>query len=132
MNKLSGLRFRKPTFVLLALLLLPLTPQLADNSFEARAHALALRDQDSPRVLEMPQGVRRRRRARVDRRRRRGIRSAFKRAGKSAGRGGKRFGQNVARGRVVRGGREFGKGMGGFGKHTGKGVKRTMQRVFKP
>ena len=53
-------------------------------------------------------------------------------AGKSAGRGGKRLGQNVARGRVARGGKEFGKGMGGFGKHTGKGIGRTMRRVFKP
>jgi hypothetical protein len=85
---------------------------------------------EGPRVLT-PQGTRRRR-WRSERRRHRGIRSSFKRAGKSAGRGGKRLGQNVARGRVLRGGKEFGKGMGGFGKHTGKGVARTMRRVFKP
>lgn len=98
------------------------------SAVEARAAAPA---QEGPRVLTPPPGTRRRR-WRSEGRRRRGIRSAFKRAGKSAGRGGKRLGQNLARGRVLRGGKEFGKGMGGFGKHTGKGVARTMRRVFKP
>ena len=99
-------------------------------SLTIEAHA-AVAPQEGPRVLPAPQGTRRRR-WRNEGRRRRGIRSAFKHAGKSAGRGGKRLGQNVARGRVLRGGREFGKGMGGFGKHTGKGISRTMRRVFKP
>ena len=121
---------RQLTSALLALLL---NVPCAGASFTTRALALAARSgQESPRVLPPP-GVRRRRRVRREGRRgRHGIRSAFKRAGKSAGRGGKRFGQNVARGRVVRGGKELGKGMGGFGKHTGKGVARTMRRVFKP
>ena len=75
----------------------------------------------------------RRRRVRGDRRRgSRGIGGAFKKAGQSAGRGGKRFGVNVAKGRPVRGGKELGKGMGGFGKHTGIGIGRTMKRVFTP
>jgi hypothetical protein len=120
---------RKLLFALFALMLV--TPGvISPSAVWARAYGAA-QEQEGPRVLTPPQG-RRRRRWRAEGRRRRGIRSAFKRAGKSAGRGGKRFGQNVARGRVLRGGREFGKGMGGFGKHTGKGVSRTMRRVFKP
>ena len=115
----------------LFVLLLITTFNVASFTVEARAAVAALAQEEGPRVLSAPQGTRRRR-WRSERRRRRGIRSAFKRAGKSAGRGGKRLGQNVARGRVVRGGREFGKGMGGFGKHTGKGIGRTMRRVFKP
>lgn len=120
---------RKLLFAVLALLL-----ALTCASFDAPARSSSAQDEgNNARVLTMPQREGRRRRVRGDRpRSRRGIRSAFKKAGKSAGRGGKRFGQNVARGRVVRGGKEFGKGMGGFGKHTGKGVSRTMRRVFKP
>lgn len=87
----------------------------------------------TPRVLNPPPGGRRRRvRGDRPRRGRHSIRSAFARAGKSAGRGGKRFGQNIGHGRPIRGGKELGKGMGGFGKHTGRGVGRTMRRVFKP
>jgi hypothetical protein len=82
------------------------------------------------RVMSVP--GKRHRRVRADRPRGRGIRTSFKKAGRSAGRGGKRFGKNVGHGRPVRGGKEFGKGMGGFGKHTGKGVARTAKRVAKP
>ena len=110
------------------LLALPLTLDL----FQPRTYARVLRAQDEGQERVMTVPVRRRRRVRRDRGRHRGIRSAFKKAGKSAGHGGKRFGQNMARGRPVRAGKEFGKGMGGFGKHTGKGVGRTMRRVFKP
>jgi hypothetical protein len=35
----------------------------------------------------------------------------------------------MARGRPLRAGKEFGKGMGGFGKHTGKGTARTGKKV---
>lgn len=87
--------------------------------------------QDERRVLRVP-GNGRRRRVRPEGRRRRGIKSAFARAGRGAGRGGKRFGQNMAKGRPVRAGKELGKGMGTFGKYTGKGVARTTKRVFKP
>jgi hypothetical protein len=121
----------KLPLALLTLLLLLLSPSLNYSSPQA-ARALALQEQESPRVLRRPQGARHRR-VRGDRRRgRHSIRRSFARAGRSAGRGGKRFGQNVARGRLARGGKEFGKGMGGFGKHTGRGVGRTMRRVFKP
>jgi hypothetical protein len=119
--------------LLMTLIALAMAWPLAFNLFEPSAAASARPAQDESergRVLRAPGN--RRRRVRRDRGRHRGIRSAFKKAGKSAGRGGKLFGQNIARGRVVRGGKEFGKGMGGLGKHTGKGVGRTMRRVFKP
>ncbi len=87
--------------------------------------------QDERRVLSVP-GNGRRRRVRSERRRSRGIKGAFARAGRGAGRGGKRFGQNIAKGRPVRAGKELGKGMGTFGKYTGKGVARTTKRVFTP
>jgi hypothetical protein len=114
-----------------ALLVLTFITSGVVGPLAAEARAAGVGQDEGPRVLTPPQGPRRRR-WRSERRRHRGIRSSFKRAGKSAGRGGKRLGQNVARGRVLRGGKEFGKGMGGFGKHTGKGVSRTMRRVFKP
>lgn len=128
---------RTPFSALIALLLL--TAMAGINLFQPNALALSMwpagarlgQDEGQrPRVMTVPTG--RRRRIRRDRGRHRGIRSAFKKAGKSAGRGGRRFGTNMARGRPVRAGKEFGKGMGGFGKHTGKGIGRTMRRVFKP
>ena len=114
-----------------ALLALTFTTPGVSGPLAVAAQVFTAAQDEGPRVLTPPQG-KRRRRWRSERRRHRGIRSSFKRAGKSAGRGGKRLGQSVARGRVLRGGKEFGKGMGGFGKHTGKGVSRTMRRVFKP
>lgn len=115
-----------------ALTALLLALPFALNPFQYRAVATILRSQDDTqrRVMTVP-GTRRRR-VRRDRARGRGIRHSFKKAGKSAGRGGKRFGQNMARGRPVRAGKHLGKGMGGFGKHTGKGIGKTMRRVFKP
>lgn len=103
-------------------------------SFEtaARARALQTDEPQQRRVLRIPDNGQRRRPIRPDRPRRRGIKNAFARAGRGAGRGGKRFGQNMARGRPVRAGKELGKGMGTFGKYTGKGVARTAKRVFKP
>lgn len=97
----------------------------------APAYAAALQEQQERRVLRVP-GNNRRRRIRGDRPRGRGIGSAFKKAGKSAGHGGKRFGQNMARGRPVRAGKEFGKGMGSFGKNVGKGMARVGKRIAKP
>ncbi len=116
-----------------ALIALFLALPLALNPFSSEAEANAFTSQDDaqqPRVMSVPGN--RRRRVRRDRARGGGIRHSFKKAGKSAGRGGKRFGQNMARGRPVRAGKHLGKGMGGFGKHTGKGIGKTMRRVFKP
>jgi hypothetical protein len=120
----------RKVFLLLFALLLALP--FAHTAYNPLASARVLQDgQDGRRVLSVPSDGRRRR-VRSERRRSRGIKGAFARAGRGAGRGGKRFGQNIAKGRPVRGGKELGKGMGTFGKYTGKGVARTAKRVFKP
>lgn len=119
MHRLSALTFA---------LLIALSGLLADTTATA---ARRIQDQDSGdrRVITVPGA--RRRRVRGDTPRHRGIRASFKEAGKSAGRGGKRLGQNMADGRPVRGGKEFGKGMGGFGKHVGKGSGKIGKRIGK-
>ena len=120
-------------FFLLLAVLLALPCAFTAYNPTLRARALQGQDgQDERRVLRVPNDGQRRRRVRSERRRRRGIKNAFGRAGRGAGRGGKRFGQNMAKGRPVRAGKELGKGMGTFGKYTGKGVARTTKRVFKP
>src|SRR5918911_3134962 len=71
---------RKLLFALFALMLV--TPGvISPSAVWARAYGAA-QEQEGPRVLTPPQG-RRRRRWRAEGRRRRGIRSAFKRGGKS-------------------------------------------------
>lgn len=117
-------------FLLLSALLLALPCAYAAHN--PLLSARLLQDgQDERRVMTVPSDGRRRR-VRREGRRGRGIKSAFARAGRGAGRGGKRFGQNIAKGRPVRGGKELGKGMGTFGKYTGKGIARTAKRVFTP
>lgn len=56
----------------------------------------------------------------------------FKGTGKETGRAGKSLGHNVRHGRVVRGGKHFGKHMGRAGKHLGKGTAKTVKKVVKP
>ncbi|HEX8773396.1 MAG TPA: hypothetical protein VF735_07285 [Pyrinomonadaceae bacterium] len=111
-------------------------PQLGQSLGARPLAAPLLRAQDGQgrRVMRVDGNGRRRRRVRGEFRRRkgRGIKSAFARAGRGAGRGGKRFGQNMARGRPVRAGKELGKGMGTFGKHTGKGIARSVRRAVTP
>ncbi|MEP6718800.1 MAG: hypothetical protein ABJB21_06650 [bacterium] len=77
--------------------------------------------------------VRRRRRVHGDwgRRRHRGIGHAYKQAGLSAGHGGRRFGKHMWHGRPIHAGAAFGRGMGGFGKHFGKGTARVGKRIVK-
>jgi hypothetical protein len=79
------------------------------------------------------QGVRRRRRVHGDfgRRRHRGIRHEYKEAGLSVGHGGRRFGKHMRHGRPLHAGGAFGRGMGGFGKHFGKGSARVGKRIVK-
>jgi hypothetical protein len=127
---MEGILMRR---VFLLLLAVALTWPCAFAAFNPVASARSLQDngQDERRVLRVPSNGRRRR-VQPEGRRRRGIKNAFGRAGRGAGRGGKRFGQNMARGRPVRAGKELGKGMGTFGKYTGKGIARTSKRVFKP
>ncbi|HEY6188136.1 MAG TPA: hypothetical protein VIW80_10680 [Pyrinomonadaceae bacterium] len=125
--------FVRRLFVIV-LALLFVAPQLGQN-VGASPLERAVREQDNQgrRVMRVPDNGRRRRvRGEFRRRRGRGIKSAFARAGRGAGRGGKRFGQNMARGRPVRAGKELGKGMGTFGKHTGKGVARSVRRAVTP
>jgi hypothetical protein len=73
----------------------------------------------------------RRRKVRGDRRRSRGIGGAYASAGKGAARGAKGFASNISRGRVLRAGKELGKGMGEFGKQTGIGTARVGKKVGK-
>jgi hypothetical protein len=80
-------------------------------------------------------GVQRRRRRRVrgdwGRRRHRGIGHEYKEAGLSVGHGGRRFGKHMRHGRPLHAGGAFGRGMGGFGKHFGKGTARVGKRIAK-
>ncbi|MEO7506379.1 MAG: hypothetical protein ABIZ95_03995, partial [Pyrinomonadaceae bacterium] len=59
------------------------------------------------------------------RRRHRGIGRAYGKAGKSAALGGRDFYHNMRHGKPIKASRRLGKGMGGFGKHTGQGTLRT-------
>jgi hypothetical protein len=115
---------------LAGLLLLCITGTIAGLAAFAGPHSGVKQEQDR-KVLNPPQGSRTRVRSET-RRHHPGIKSAFARSGRSAGRGGKLFGKNIAKGRPVRAGKEFGKGMGGFGKHFGKGMARTAKRTVKP
>lgn len=121
---------RRPTIILLVVLTtLPFV--IGGSAVGVTTDYLQDQNNQNRHKLYVP---RRRRRTGSDISRRRhgrhrGIGHAYKSAGKSAGRGGKRFGKNMARGRPIRAGKEFGKGMGGFGKHTGKGTARTGKKV---
>jgi hypothetical protein len=50
----------------------------------------------------------------------------MKKSGSEVKKAGKSLGRNVKRGRVVRGGKEFGKHVGRSGKHVGKGIKKAV------
>ena len=119
---------RRVAMFLLVALLAPLFT-LAGSSIRANASVQNQPNQDqNRRVMQVPQ--RRRRTGRdVARRKHRGIGHAYKHAGLSAGRGGKRFGKNISRGKPIKGGKELGRGMGGFGKGVGKGTGRTGKKV---
>lgn len=47
------------------------------------------------------------------------------------GRGGKRFGKNIAKGKPIKAGRELGKGAGGFGKGVGQGTAGVGKKIGK-
>ena len=91
---------------------------------------------NSPKVFSQDDsGVQRRRRRRVrgdwGRRRHRGIGHEYKEAGLSVGHGGRRFSKHMRHGRPLHAGGAFGRGMGGFGKHFGKGTARVGKRIAK-
>ena len=54
----------------------------------------------------------------------------MKESGTEVGRAGKSMGRNVRHGRIVRGGKHFGKHMGHAGKHFGRGTKKVFNRVI--
>ncbi len=53
----------------------------------------------------------------------------IKESGTEVGRAGKSMGRNVRHGRVLRGGKYFGKHMGRAGKHFGRSSKKVYKRV---
>jgi hypothetical protein len=122
---------RKIIFLNFVLLIAILSTLIAS----ARVSTLRLPEvgANSPHALPQNSGVRRRRRVRGDfgRRRHRGIKHEYKESGLSVGHGGRRFGRHMKHGRPLHAGAAFGRGMGGFGKHFGKGTARVGKRIVK-
>ncbi|MDQ2920594.1 MAG: hypothetical protein M3R52_03110 [Acidobacteriota bacterium] len=54
----------------------------------------------------------------------------MKESGSEVGKAGKSMGRNVRHGRIVRGGKHFGKHMGRAGKHFGRGTKKAFKHVI--
>jgi hypothetical protein len=54
----------------------------------------------------------------------------MKESGKEVGRAGTAMGRNVKHGRIVRGGKHFGKHMGKAGKHFGRSTKKAVKHVI--
>lgn len=54
----------------------------------------------------------------------------MKQSGSEVTKAGKSMGQNVKHGRIVRGGKHFGKHMGRAGKHFGRGSKKAIKQVI--
>jgi hypothetical protein len=53
----------------------------------------------------------------------------MKQTGSETKKAGKSMGRNVKHGRIVKGGKHFGKHIGKAGKHFGKGTKRAVKKV---
>jgi len=126
MRKLFAVSFLVTLFVTVAV-----SPSFAagDALHSVNSNLFAGNAQEERTVLNAPPQARRRRIRGDVRRRHRGIGHAYGRAGRSAARGSKRLATNTVHGRPVRGGKEFGKGMGGFGKHTGIGTARVGKKI---
>lgn len=56
----------------------------------------------------------------------------MKQSGKEAGKAGKSLGYNLKHGRVLRGGKRFGKHIGYAGRHVGRGTKHAVKTALKP
>jgi hypothetical protein len=54
----------------------------------------------------------------------------MKESGSEVNKAGKSMAQNVKHGRVVRGGKHFGKHMGRAGKHFGRGTKKAVKKAI--
>lgn len=59
------------------------------------------------------------------------VKGEMKQSGKEAGEAGKSLGRNVKHGRIVRGGKHFGKHMYRSGKHFGKGTGVAAKKTGK-
>lgn len=53
----------------------------------------------------------------------------MKESGSEVGKAGKSMARNARRGRLVRGGKHFGKHMGRAGRHFGRGTKKAVKHV---
>jgi hypothetical protein len=53
----------------------------------------------------------------------------MKESGKETKRAGRSMGRNVKHGRIVKGGKHFGKHIGRAGKHFGKGTKKAVKKA---
>jgi hypothetical protein len=53
----------------------------------------------------------------------------MKESGSEVGKAGKSMARHARRGRVVKGGKHFGKHMGRAGKHFGRGTKKAVKKV---
>ena len=56
----------------------------------------------------------------------------MKESGKEAGKAGKSLGHNLKRGRILRGGKRFGKHIGYAGRHLGRGTKHAVKKAVTP
>jgi len=56
----------------------------------------------------------------------------MKQSGKEAGKAGKSLGHNFKRGRILRGGKRFGKHIGYAGRHIGRGTKHAVKKAVTP
>lgn len=54
----------------------------------------------------------------------------MKESGSEVKRAGKSMGRNVRHGRILRGGKHFGKHIGRAGKHFGRGTKKAVKKVI--
>ena len=54
----------------------------------------------------------------------------IKKSGSEAKKAGTSLGSNVRHGRVVRGGKHFGKHVGSAGKHFGRSTKKAFKKIF--
>ena len=54
----------------------------------------------------------------------------MKASGSEVSKAGKSMGRNVKHGRIMRGGKHFGKHMGRAGKHFGRGTKKAFKHVI--
>lgn len=55
----------------------------------------------------------------------------MKESGSEVGKAGKSMGRHVKHGRLVKGGKHFGKHMGRAGRHFGRGTKKAVKHVIK-